>query len=130
MEDSPQIMLLQFPSNVLRDQVDCDHIPILSAIRQEQTSSNGASDGQAGHQSRAPFLRHAQEEHQASTSTQYRAPGPGNDDVCMFPAGSHELIKGWLHELRVLLDDACNVAAAYCHVALYSAHHPGEQSEG
>ena len=48
-------------------------------------------------------------------------PGPGDDDVCVFPAGSHELIKGWLHELRVLLDDARNIATAHRHIALYPA---------
>ena len=41
----------------------------------------------------------------------------------MFPAGSHELIEGWLHEFCVLLDDACNVTTAHCHIPLYSARH-------
>ena len=40
----------------------------------------------------------------------------------MPPGGGHKVVKGWLHEARVLLNHTSHIPASCGHVSLYPAH--------
>jgi hypothetical protein len=58
-------------------------------------------------------------------------PGPGNNDVCMLPAGRDVGVERWLDEFGVLLDDAGHIPSPVHNVPLYPVtqfhHHIGKQ---